>query len=312
MAEVAILLATYNGEMYLREQIDSILNQTFQDYTIYIHDDGSTDNTLNIINEYSLSYPDKIVNLEYAKTGGALTNFMSMLKYVSEPYIMFCDQDDYWIQDKIEKTYNEMKRIEKGCEISPCLVFTDLYVVDSSLKIISDSFMNYTDRNPYRTEYTQLLVQNVAPGCTMIINKSLAELMPKYKNADKIQMHDWWAILLAATYGKVSFLNCSTIKYRQHTQNVVGASKKSLIGKIKKCFKQIFNGTYVKTKIMGRNNVISFANELLQVGDLPEEKYEVLSKISQFQSLSKYQRIKECRKYNISTYRRNWWFLFWM
>ncbi len=312
MAEIAILLATYNGETYLEEQIDSLIHQTFQDFKIYIHDDASTDNTVAVIEKCVKQFPDKIVSLEYGKTGGAAANFMSMIQRVSEPYIMFCDQDDFWMPDKIEKSCSKIKSMEKASNGKPCLAFTDLYVVDDKLNVISDSFMKYSDINPYRTKYTHLLVQNVAPGCTMILNRALAELAVKCDNIDNIIMHDWWIMLVAATYGELSYIDEPTIKYRQHMKNVVGAKKTSIVSKMAKIFRQIFDSSFFKKRKIGTNKIVTFASELLKVADLPEDKSDVISQLSQFSSMPKYRKIKICKQNDISTYRRNWWFLFWI
>lgn len=311
MAEIAVLLATYQGETYLAELLDSLLNQTFQDFMIYIHDDGSTDHTIKIIHDYIERYPDKIVLLKYEKTGGSAANFMSMLRFTKEPYIMFCDQDDVWLPDKIELSYKELKRIEADADTEdcPCLVFTDLQVVDHNLQVISDSFMTYTKRNPHRIRYTQLIVQNVAPGCTMIFNRVLANYMQKYMSIESIIMHDWWAMLVASVYGRISYLESATILYRQHEQNVVGAADRSALARLKNVIASCRNGTYLDTKRQLVNNLIHFAENLMQIEKMPQSKYEVLEGISKFPSMSKLQRIRFCKKHDISTYQRNWWFL---
>lgn len=312
LAKIAVLLATYQGETYLSEQLDSLLQQTFQDFVIYIHDDGSSDGTLQVIQDYAKQYPEKIVLLTYEKAGGSAANFMSMLRYAKEPYIMFCDQDDVWLSDKIEQSYQTMKCIEEGAENHPCLVFTDLRVVDQNLQTISESFMTYTKRNPYRTAYTQLLVQNVAPGCTMMINQTLAKYMQRYTSMEAIQMHDWWAILIASVYGKISYLESATILYRQHTQNVVGAADRSILARLKNCVISCRNGTFRDTKRELVNNLIHFSENLLQIEKMPQSKFDVLKGISEFPSMSKLQRIRFCKKHDISTAQRNWWFLCWI
>ncbi|MBR4154305.1 MAG: glycosyltransferase [Paludibacteraceae bacterium] len=109
---VAILMATYNGAKYLREQIDSLFVQTYRDWTLYIQDDGSKDATLDIIKEYS---DERIVLVDVGLTRqGAGMNFMSLLNMVESEYYMFCDQDDVWFEDKMEKELARMKEIEGG------------------------------------------------------------------------------------------------------------------------------------------------------------------------------------------------------
>lgn len=112
---IAILMATYNGEKYLGEQIESILAQTYKDWHLYIHDDGSKDNTVTILKEFVAKHSQQITLLEYSSQGGACRNFLSMLERVDAPYYMFSDQDDVWLNEKIEIEYKKIK--ELGCPI---------------------------------------------------------------------------------------------------------------------------------------------------------------------------------------------------
>ena len=107
--QIAILMATYNGEKYLGEQIDSILAQSYQDWHLYIHDDGSRDNTAAILRQYATDYSEKITILDYPSQGGACRNFLSMLEKVDAPYYMFSDQDDIWLHEKIEIEFKKIK-----------------------------------------------------------------------------------------------------------------------------------------------------------------------------------------------------------
>ena len=113
--KIYILLATYNGEKYLKEQLDSLFEQTNQHWTLWIHDDNSKDNTVNIIKKYKSKYPDQIEFLDDdISTGGAKENFTYLLDNINDDYdyIMFCDQDDVWLEDKIEITLKKMLEIE--------------------------------------------------------------------------------------------------------------------------------------------------------------------------------------------------------
>ena len=103
---IAILMATYNGAKYLREQIDSLLAQTCQDWHLFIHDDGSSDDTMSIVNQYIETHPDKITILDYPSQGGACKNFLSMLEQVDSSYYTFCDQDDVWLPSWI-RSYDD-------------------------------------------------------------------------------------------------------------------------------------------------------------------------------------------------------------
>ena len=220
--KIAILMATYNGEKYICQQIDSILSQTCKDWELYIHDDGSTDNTIAAVESYVEKYPDKI-HLIYGKsTGGAKYNFFYMFGQVEAPYYMTCDQDDVWLEKKIELTYDKMLTIEDKADIS-CLVYTELRVVDSELNTIADTMSEYQSLDCHKRTINQFILQNSVTGCTMMVNRALRDKMLHITDIDNTIMHDWWAALVAAQFGKTAFIDEPTILYRQHGDNSLGA-----------------------------------------------------------------------------------------
>ena len=231
--KILILLTTYNGARYIKQQIDSLLNQTYKNFEIIARDDGSSDNSFEIL----ISYDIKI--LESMKNLGAKGSFGTLLEYAVQnsdsEYFMFCDQDDVWENDKIEKTFIKMLEMEKSNTITPLLVHTDLKVVDEKLVSTADSFWNYQNIDPKKDSLNRLLVQNTITGCTMMINRKLAELaLPVPKECI---MHDWWIGLVASAFGRIDVINDKTISYRQHSSNDTGAKKfgiKHIISKIKK------------------------------------------------------------------------------
>ena len=236
--KIAILLATYMGENYIEEQLQSLLNQTYTNWIAYIHDDGSTDKTCEIIQSYAEKYADKFVIVYGKSTGGARNNFFFLMSQVRAPYFMFCDQDDIWLPNKIETTYHEMKKIEhKEQEQTPVLVFTELKVVDKHLNTIAEKMSDYQGLDCKDVTLNHILAQNVVTGCTMMINSTLCDKMLQVKNKKHIIMHDWWAALIAVTYGKIVYIDESTILYRQHGENSIGASQAtSFMYKLKKFF----------------------------------------------------------------------------
>ena len=135
---IAVLLATYNGERFLREQIESLYAQTIKDWTIYVHDDGSTDGTKAILDEY-VEKKDNFVVLDYPSQKGASNNFFSLLKRVNASYFFFADQDDVWMSNKMEKCLVRMLQIEKSTISKPVLVCCDACVTDEKLKVVSPS-----------------------------------------------------------------------------------------------------------------------------------------------------------------------------
>ena len=219
---VAICLATYNGEKYLEKQIDSIVSQSVSSWTLFIRDDGSTDGTQKIIKKFAKKYPQKVFNLSGLHGGGnSKENFFTILQWVSEhktfDYFMFSDQDDIWLPDKIALS---VKAIDS--DDSPCLVHTDLKVVDKNLDTITESFIRYSNLNSQVKDFSHILVQNNVTGCTMLWNKSLNDLIDFHPDS-RILMHDWWIALIASAFGNVVFVKTPTSLYRQHDENVVGA-----------------------------------------------------------------------------------------
>jgi len=226
-ATIAILMATYNGEKYLRPQLESLLAQTEQDWQLLISDDGSTDATPDILAEYREKYPEKIQLLRQEKPAGCSKgNFMFLVRCAEGyPYLMCCDQDDVWKPDKVALTLAKMRELEAGQPQIPCLVHTDLAVVGADLTPCHDSFFHSSWLDARRCHLNQVVIQNIVTGCTMMINAALRQLALLPADPEGMLMHDWWMALIAAALGRIGFLPQATILYRQHSDNVVGAKE---------------------------------------------------------------------------------------
>lgn len=225
---IYILMATYNGEKHISEQLDSLLNQTYCDWTLWIHDDNSKDKTVEIIKHYKTKYPDKIKFLDdNLSTGGAKENFTYLLNNIDDnfDYLMFCDQDDVWLENKIEITLNKMLDTEKKDNTVPILIHTDLKVVDEKLNIISESMFKYQKLNiNNQRDIKMISIENIITGCTMMLNRQLV-LVSKNIPKEAI-MHDWWiAIITLKQGGRIEFVNQSTMMYRQHSLNTIGSKE---------------------------------------------------------------------------------------
>jgi hypothetical protein len=221
---VQILLGTYNGARFLREQIDSILAQTYQPLKILARDDGSKDETRAILEQYAANFSNRFELLPVsAPSGNAKFNFMHLLAAAEAPYIAFADQDDVWVPSKVERTMQAMRTLEHAHGTQhPLLVFTDLRVVDDRLQTLNESFWSSQQIRPEHIHSLRsLIMQNVVTGCTMLINRPLQQAsLPMPKEAF---MHDWWIALIANTEGDATFLREPTVLYRQHGGNVLGA-----------------------------------------------------------------------------------------
>ena len=242
---IAILMATYNGGEYLREQINSIINQTIDDWTLYIHDDGSSDNTNQILEYYCSKY-DNIVTLKYPSQKGAKNNFFSLVRLVEADYYLFCDQDDVWKQNKIELEIEEMKSMEGKHGDVPLLVFSDLEVVDKNLNVISPSmWQNGGIRPELLTSFDSGAVFEYVTGCTMLFNRMARDSV--IYPADKALMHDSWVFCcILKARGHVNGLRKPLVSYRQHGDNTLGATSWSSYGLLYKIvhISKIFRNNY--------------------------------------------------------------------
>ncbi len=219
----SILLSTYQGEKYLSQQLNSLFKQTLQNFHIIVRDDGSSDGTCDILLSYQKQYPEKITLLPSNKNLGVIQSFATLIQHAQTPYIFFCDQDDVWLPEKIEKTWKKMQDMEKqyGKE-TPLLIHTDLQVVDDQLRIISPSFWQYIATPPQeRNTLAPLLSQNSVTGCATMINRPLQQHVRHIPSA--ALMHDHWLALVAAGLGAIGYLKEPTILYRQHNNNQIGA-----------------------------------------------------------------------------------------
>lgn len=250
--DTMILLATYNGELYLKEQLESLLNQTYQNFICYIHDDNSKDNTKKIIDEYCRMYPDKFFELNYESGHGAVGNFSSMIDYAcrfcNEKYIFFCDQDDVWLPNKIEIELIELKRIDTCNSEKPILVYCDQKLVDSNLDIFAESSREYLNYDEKSESFKHLVFENCAAGCTIAINRKLLKMCSFVSNTQNVVMHDWILMLIASAYGIVKYVDMPLMLYRQHNNNTLGAERRTLNVKMVKYMSDFFGNASKKRK----------------------------------------------------------------
>ena len=227
--EIEILLAAHNGDRFLTQLLDSVINQTHANWKMLVSDDSSQDRTTQIIEDFASKDPRITLLQGKGPYGSAKLNFYHLLECSQAPYVAFCDQDDVWLPSKLEMCLNRMWEEEKARgSSSPMAVFSDLKVTDELGDIVSPSFVRYQGLDASRTELHNLLLQNVAPGCSMLINRSLAQLMLRSCDRSRIYMHDWIAMLLARVAGSIVYIEQPLIEYRQHSDNSVGASSYSL------------------------------------------------------------------------------------
>lgn len=220
---VAVLLSTYNGDLYLSEQLDSLFAQSYQNFLIYIRDDGSSDNTLDIIDRYIKLHPQRIILInDDIKNLGPAKSFMKLLTDVQADYYFFCDQDDYWKPDKVQRTLTSLHDTERNRGNIPILVHTDAELVDKKLQPLYPSLWRKMCVHPERLDNKWMIpVCCTVTGCTMAINNAAKHVSKDYPNDSGI-MHDHWIAFKVSQDGIVYPLRYASLLYRQHGSNAVG------------------------------------------------------------------------------------------
>ena len=222
---IEILMAAYNGAPYIREQVDSILRQSDENWHLTLSDDGSTDGTDAIIDEYARQYPDRVQRVYSGRRfGGAKDHFFWMTEQCDADYIAYCDDDDTWKADKLQKLRKAMLDAEScfGSD-TPILVFSDQTVTDEKLSMLAPSLMRYQKQYFEHFDYRSILMQNVVTGGAMMINRALARLALQCTDPSQVIMHDWWLAAVAARFGEIVYIDEPLGAYRQHGHNSVGA-----------------------------------------------------------------------------------------
>ena len=225
--KVAVLLSTYNSGAHLREQLDSVLSQSFDELVVYVRDDGSTDGTVPLIEDFANKHRQIIWLEEEIGNLRSAQSFIRLMSVVDADYYLFCDHDDVWFEEKVLLCLEAAKTLETSHEGKPVLVATDLIVVDEKLNVISDSFAKYSGIRPdLLLDFTALAATNFVTGCTALFNRKLRDEALK-RASGHVEMHDHWLALIAlACGGQVKYLPVPTVYYRQHSGNVIGAKPK--------------------------------------------------------------------------------------
>ena len=283
-----ILMAVYNGENYIKEQLNSIIRQTVKDWHLYICDDCSSDNTVDIVLDYVNKYPDKITLVQNSENMGHKAVFFKLLRMSKGDYVFTFDQDDVWKKDKIAVT---LKGFQNEDTKTPVLVHTDLTIVNQKLEITSPSMIKSQHIDVRKNKPNDMLVQNIVTGCTMAMNRALVDILHEPK---KVPVHDWWIATVASFMGKIKFVNKSTMYYRQHSENSVGAK----IMSIDYIVERMRKGKYNKDMLsLGYN----LASEILACygTELKGEERQMLKAYSKMSEKNKIEKIKTVAKFKL-------------
>ncbi|HFI0254757.1 TPA: glycosyltransferase family 2 protein [Streptococcus suis] len=215
--KVNILMSTYNGQQFLAEQIRSIQDQTYTDWTLLIRDDGSSDQTKDLLHDFARQDSRiRLIDVEETKNLGVIKSFHRLVHYEQADYYFFSDQDDVWLPDKLAISLQEAQSYKTD---QPLMVYMDLTVVDQDLQVMTESMIRSQSHHA-NTQLVQELTENTVTGGVSMINHSLAGLWTK---TEDIIMHDWYLALLASAFGQLVFIDKAGELYRQHADNVLGA-----------------------------------------------------------------------------------------
>ena len=215
--KIIVVMSTYNGESFLREQLNSVLSQKGVEISLLVRDDGSTDCTIDILKEYEQK---GLLQWYTGENIGAARSFWNLIGVCEEAeYYAFCDQDDIWDDDKLLCAVEMIEKYEKSQ--LPILYFSDVRVVDRNLNLIQEHMVE-----DMPIDYAHALIKNIAPGCTYVFNHKTRNLLKKYDvNQYDLDIHDWQTYRIASCFGKVIFDRATHMSYRQHRDNQIGAKK---------------------------------------------------------------------------------------
>lgn len=289
---VDIVLATYNGAEYIEEQVNSIIEQDHTNWRLIVSDDGSTDDTVDMIKSLATKRQcsDRVKFVDRCQVfqgKGPTSNFLNGLYFSDSEYTMFCDQDDVWFKNKVSQ---QLKSIMSLNQNLPAVSFCDSTVVDSDLTEIDNSFRHHENLfiDSSSIDTNSLMFQNYAPGCCMILNKKLRELIFSYEiNVNSIVMHDWYIMLIASITGNIMVCREPLMYYRQHSSNQVGVSSKLKI--------RNFKSKYIRSKFNHERS----KEQLVYIDSLPFIDDKVLRELVNSFKGTKTDRWKTIFKNNI-------------
>ena len=287
MKKVIVLMSTYNGEKYIREQLDSILNQKNIDVSILVRDDGSTDTTKDILDEYKLNGKLDWYSGENLRTAKSFLDLVIKAPITAD-YYAFSDQDDIWLENKLNRAVDLLEELDDKL---PRLYCSDYQLVDTNLNILPDN-------NHVSTEtFNAAIVSSCCTGCTTVFDRNLKEVLSK-QMPDIVLMHDDWAHKVClAVGGKVVFDKEKNILYRQHGNNVDGGIR-TTSSRANKIIKRIKDKDRIRSKQL---------NEIMRIYgiEMPINNKEMLAKVVNYYNRSFLYRIMLIMNNGLKTpYRR--------
>jgi glycosyltransferase involved in cell wall biosynthesis len=241
--DIDVLLATFNGELFLNEFLDSLVAQEQVNIRLFVSDDGSTDSTLKILSNYKTKFSE--ITVLNGPLKGPMSNFFFLLRASKGSFVALADQDDVWNKDHLKNSVERIRNIDV-----PAMTYSAVEQFNDLINSRTIWPLNYLG-----PKFPSIIFENTARGCTMVLNRQARELI-NIKEPKSAIMHDWWILLLLQRYGKVHFQPEPEIQYRLHDKNYIGAPTQKML-------------KFLKTMREGRWLPLAQLRELL---DFPESK----------------------------------------
>ena len=287
---ICVLMATFNGASYLREQLDSILAQIGPQISIYISDDGSTDSTPEILEDFARQFPARIFLLPPNTRGrGACSNFFYLMQNVDSDLYLLADQDDLWMPDHVQSLYERYRNLSNAKQALPTLLFSDMKIITSDGRLLTHSFLNAENLPNDAAPAHFYFMQNNVSGCVTLFNQALKNYVLKnpdllWQNLSKIPMHDAFLATTAAIFGNIYFVRKALSLYRHHDKNTVGVqditSHKHIFERLK------HQSDDIKRSMQYAEFFAKYFEQELKAGEL-----KILQEFAHLESKSKIQRI---------------------
>ena len=285
---VSVLLAAWNGETYLPAQLASLRGQSCTDFRVLWRDDGSSDGTRQLLEDISAA--DGRFRQAAGPEGnlGAIGSFLTLMGQDDAPYTALCDQDDVWQPGKLARCVQALREAEAayGAD-TPLLVHHDCRVIGADGAVRHRSFFRHQGWDGGANTLPRLLTQNNVTGCTCVMNAALRRLVTQHAQAERLYMHDWFIALTAAAFGRIVFVDETLLDYRQHGTNVMGASRRGLLGRAIAALK---SPTKARERIALTYRHARMFREAFGEA-LPAEAADVIDRYLAIQGLPKLQRI---------------------
>lgn len=293
MISIVILMSTYNGHKYLPEQMDSIINQSIRkndnySLSVFVRDDGSSDDTLNILSDYS----DKISIVSYqGENIGPARSFWELVnKAPQADFYAFCDQDDVWFEDKLLIAVRCLS--DKEEKNRPLLYCSAVDWTDSELNALP---IRYAEKK--NVDFPHSLLYSISPGCTYVFNKSALEVAKKYSfQSGHVEIHDWLLYKIVALTGSVYYDKNPSMHYRQHGNNTIGRKNDGVRGFFRRVKRFISVDSCVRS--LTAKSLLNFYGDDLSVNS---EEYYFLDLVANYKNDFK----KRIRFWHEKRFRRN-------